>query len=616
MSKNTPPRVEIRSNKAEKALRGRPTVVIEKKPKPEVPVRKPPAVSNVVKKSGGIKENNKPAVCAVPENVGMIFFVPKPPLGLQREFSELILQSKFHEALLKFRRHPIGNFNKPEKILIDFLISVGSAVPIPKALIANPLKERLNAPQNKKLSQILGGGGNSASVMRDVIGASIATWLWAEHKDCFHQAVTKSGRINVDPDCKWLIHISIEKSIFTLATSLCDDGVAEVRGVSSHLPESRVAAIVTEALSDHIVVDDRMDTALPVVGKLVNLLDDLRVDALRAKAQERALLASLVSRRGNMSESFSHAYVSALVRAGEALGHEDVCEVVQDETCRTSTMLPYDFFSDSAGVWEEPNRPSSGFFPGITGDELKKRAHARSTIQKSIKKLQDRIGIKGGIFDGGPYMPSSPTSSSGLTPIPSETPPGTVQPSLKRKSPHGLEAKPTRGNGTKAISETIFFPGHVSSPLLWNVDDIGNSPYGGQKDLYRASAGGHASSKKGSHGTKAAIQVRCTHEIEWTEVASMFDDGGAARGSPSNKRDDTTIQQLSQRTNIFAPFVHSFDQSSLAFENDSDDDGSSSDEDISDETMLARHQDVLNEMKEKIDVALEERQQQKLPRNK
>ena len=290
------------------------------------------------------------------------------------------------------------------------------------------------------------------------------------------------------------------------------------------------------------------DTALPILDHLLTLLDSLRMDALQAKIQERVLLAALVTRCGNMSESFSNAYVSALIRAGEAVGHEDVCEIGQDEECRASTMLPFDFFYDSSGVWEEPCRPPHGYYPGVTGDELRKRAHARSVIQKSMKRLQNRLGLKGGISDGGPYFPMSPMSSSAPSPTALTTP--TVPPlvrtnssSLKRKGSQIQE--PSVVAGGVGIPDTIFNPGHFSVPMIWDFDDVANFPYGRHNLGYRPSiltvGGGVLSENKrrklslstndrfSFQDDSPTLVYRITHEIEWEDVANMFLHGVSTR---------------------------------------------------------------------------------------
>ena len=145
---------------------------------------------------------------------------------------------------------------------------------------------------------------------------------------------------------------------------------------------------------------------MPNLDEMLKHLKELRLCALRVRSQERSMVASLVSRRNRISESFSHAYTSAMVRAGEVFGYEDLCDIVQHEGTATSSCMPFDILNDSTGAWEDPCRPALGFIPGLNGDELNKRAHSRALLQKSLKKLQDRHGIKGGTPNGGCYSTS------------------------------------------------------------------------------------------------------------------------------------------------------------------------------------------------------------------
>ena len=365
-------------------------------------------------------------------------------------------------------------------------------------------------------------------------------------------------------------------------------------------------------------------SSLPVLGDLVTLLDSLRMDALQAKTQERVLLAALVSRRGNMSESFSNAYVSSIIRAGEAVGHEEVCEIAQDEECRASTMLPFDFFCDNKGVWEEPCRPLTGYHSNVAGDELKKRAHARAVIQKSVRRMQSRLGLKGGISDGGPYFTVTPSS----TPAPSPTAVSTPNPatlvrssssSLKRKGSQIIDPSLVSGIGVSGIPETLFNPGHISAPMIWDFDSSSNSPYGRHVVGLRpsiVSVGGHLfnenkrrkTSEILSQGDSLDIGQRSTHEVKWEDVAKMFLNGGSSR-SIVTKQIDFGSKQQKEKKEIFAPFIRSVDNSFFDADNDQGNEVSS-EEDISDETILRRHQEVLDGMKRKLDAALEKRQQQ------
>lgn len=81
---------------------------------------------------------------------GMQFFLPIAPPDLPDEVSKLIVTARFHAALEDKDSSLEGS------MLIEYLLAVGGAVPIPKALVANPLKERLNTPGFKSQSNNAG----------------------------------------------------------------------------------------------------------------------------------------------------------------------------------------------------------------------------------------------------------------------------------------------------------------------------------------------------------------------------------------------------------------------------------------------------------------------------
>ena len=365
-------------------------------------------------------------------------------------------------------------------------------------------------------------------------------------------------------------------------------------------------------------------------------LDDLRLCSLRARSQERALLAAFISRHVLMSDSFSNAYTSSMIRAGEALGYEDLCEIVQDESAFTSTLMPFDILSDSTGAWEDPCRPANGFIPGFSGDELTRKAHARALIQKSLKKIQDRYKIDGGTSHAGPY--TDPEKGSGgqlenTTLIGTALPPKSSQSlnrtlsGLKRKPSFSGISDPTglvQGKPSSAVS-ALFNPNHYSSPFIWDNDQIDNMPYGRseicadtklQVSDVRLGSGSVkrqcrlSPSKtddlldKNSHKNKGIF--RSTHEIEWAEIAGKFEIVSSTERS-SQSRSSTSHTHSTPvpiGSKIFAPYCSLIDFSNLP----SDSDISDNEEDISDNAILDRHQKVLDGMKEKLDALMEVRQ--------
>jgi hypothetical protein len=52
--------------------------------------------------------------------------------------------------------------------------------------------------------------------------ASILLWLWRHHEDGFQKAFAKSGRIDVDPECKWLINVAVDRCVRALSQEIAD----------------------------------------------------------------------------------------------------------------------------------------------------------------------------------------------------------------------------------------------------------------------------------------------------------------------------------------------------------------------------------------------------------
>mmetsp|Transcript_1720 Transcript_1720/g.2909 ORF Transcript_1720/g.2909 Transcript_1720/m.2909 type:complete len:466 (+) Transcript_1720:1450-2847(+) len=454
------------------------------------------------------------------------------------------------------------------------------------------------------------------SYQTQVIIAVISIWLWTEHQDCFKQTFDERKK-EADSIYMRLINLAVDKSLSALATFYDSHPSGKRDGSTKDTSNEQVAAIASESLIKEVFVDSRADATFPVLEDLLKLLDSLRTDALRVKTQERVLLCALTSRCGNMSEAFSNSYVSSIVRAGVALGHENVCEIGQNEECRASTLLPYDFFHDNVGVWEEPCRPTTGYHAGVGGDQLKRQAHARSVIQKSMKMLQNRFSLKGGISDGGPYFPLAPTNASAPSPLTSIPPlVRTSSGSLKRRAPH--DATGVSGTGP---SDTVFNPDHSVLPMIWKPNSIANFPYGeheleaptGMSENKRRKISQLNSGTPEDQAASLALRHRSTEELEWEDVANMFFHGGSTRNIDINY-DFGTNAHLG-KTKIFAPFVRALDPSSLEAEREVESEPSS-DEDISDEAVYQRHQDVLDEMKLKLDSAFETRKQHSQPRGR
>ena len=402
------------------------------------------------------------------------------------------------------------------------------------------------------------------------------------------------------------------------------------------------------------------NSILPHFQDLLGYLDDCRKSALYCRSQERVLLATLVARKSTMSFNFSHAYVSAMVRAGEALGHGEVFAAVQNEKVGASSMIPYDVFTDESGAWEEPCRPEHGYKEELTGEELMRRAHARAMIQKSLRKLQDRHGIKGGTPIGGPYTDQTApaTSSSGR-----RTPSATTPRGRRRSSFSERTIQPGTGSAP-ATSWDLYDPKHVSEPLLRDSSTLENSPYGiydtssrprsfslsqgaalmrhrgrgsilgSGKDLRRQSSGrssSHSLSGQPSEGESESViddgdsqggnadvtsggLLRSTREIPWKDVAGIFQQMQLPASTKDKSKDKPSTENVASdnkdRT-IYAPFVRKVDDIPVY-----DSDESDTEEDLSDEAVLTRHRVVLDRMKERLAVVLETRKRAAQDRRK
>lgn len=530
---------------------------------------------------GSLKSKSSHAFTPITDNI------PVPSMGLHEDIVDLIVHAKFHEAYSLSQ----SKSDKSEDHLVKFLLSLGAAIPIPKALIADTLEKKIGSSYYHLQLHEFAGSSTSATALREAIVAIISIWLWTEHKNCFNQNIVESGNNGAGPSYNSLVNLAIDLSLSALANFSDSHPSGKCSGQTNETPTEQIAAIASKSLASQVFFDYRTDASFLMIEDLVKLLDSLRTDALRAKTQERVLVAALVSRCGNMTEAFSNAYVSSIVRSGVALGHENVCEMGQDEACRASTLLPYDYFHDNFGVWEEPCRPIAGYHAAVGGDELKRQAHARSLIQKSMLRLQHRLGLKGGISDGGPYYTAASTARL-FTPSTSAAVPQLV------KTPSGSLKRRDSTVGVSGPGDDDFNPDHSVEPMLWNPDDLAHLPYGEHE------FGGKPMCSLVINDASSTAQYPSTQELEWEDVANMFFHGGSTR-SIDIDYDFGSQDQLGKKK-IYAPFVQPFDISSITQKSETGQEHYS-DEDISDKTVLQRHQNGLDEMKMKLNEALESR---------
>ncbi len=606
-----------------------------------------------------VKGNNLPEAntAKLPlSNVGNKTTPPSRSCPVTDDKTKFILDGYFHEAVKTNKSKPRDTTNadvngnqtvdgdekiskddkaKKNESLLQFLLKVGATIPIPKTFLLKMLKMRLNTPFFKSSVTTLSTNSGSLMDPSDVIAAVITTWLWANHRETFEAAFAENAQIDLDPNCKWLVRAAIDKATNENVAKGMERLVLNSAIATQNSPEStptsmklKVASIVSESLNSGISLNNESNAILPNLDALIDYLDHLRTRALRTRCQERVLLADLISRRTRMSEAFSNAYTSSLIRACEAIGYDEVGEIVQNESTMSSSQMPFDILSDASGAWEDPCRPISGYTTSSAGDELMKRAHARAMIQRSLKKLQDRHNIRGGTPSAGPY--SDAINAHGSKGITSPPPPPRPSPrsGSKRKTSSSSGADGIRSMNAAATA-ALFAPNHHSVPFIWDADDVENNPYGRFAEI---KTGRHRSpstiSRSGPFGAKRlktststtsndggndeAIQskITCTRALEWSSVAEMFQNVVAVeKPNRSTDHDDHNVA-VPLGSTIFAPFCRKIDKNLTLSEEDSEEDADdNSEENLDDEHILNAHQKVLNTIKDKFDTMMRIRQE-------
>lgn len=573
---------------------------------------------------------------SVSDGTGVKPFEPDRPSTISDDEAILIKEGKVDTVISK-----LPTFGSKVTAL-DFLLSLGSAVPIPKALVANPLKERLNTPGFKNA-----GTGGAPSVPRDLIVATILVWLWAKHEDCFQSAFDKSGRFDVEPACKWLIQAAVDVAVRALTLDIAESmarGEGPFAEAASALRkkvdaqntegqdatkklEIHCVVTVNKALAAEIGLNHKLNEAVPHFQSLVEYLDEARLCALRAKSQERTMLANLLSRKTTVSESFSQAYTCSMVRAGEALGHDELFETVQDTEKHITSMIAFDTLEVDDETWEDPCKPEDGFTPGLNGEDLIRRAHGRAMFQKALRKIQERNSIiRGGTPISGPYVdPGSAESPTAAATIEHSGP------GRKRKA--SAEIVVPAGTGSaRARNWNVYDPSHFSAPLAWDATLTQNKPYGlhrvGEKvrslSLSLSARSGEPRAIKKAKRSMSLLSPplpppetsdtnsnlpKSTREIEWVDVAGIFQSVELPKRSPTSRQQQKSDEEkeasaVVEKT-IFAPYCRKIEDGAIFKEDESD-----GEEDLSEEAVLARHQEVLDAMKAKLAAVMEARKRQ------
>jgi hypothetical protein len=153
--------------------------------------------------------------------IGLQFYVPPTPAAISSQVASKILAGKFHEAIKSVQ----GVSTEEGARLASFVITVGTAVPIPKAMVMQRLKDRMN---NSSLKTTPSGGFPVSS--REVIVAVVMLWLWRNNESCFQRAFAKSGRIDVDSECKWFVDVAVNKAVSALSDQLSEESLSRSVG--------------------------------------------------------------------------------------------------------------------------------------------------------------------------------------------------------------------------------------------------------------------------------------------------------------------------------------------------------------------------------------------------
>jgi hypothetical protein len=98
---------------------------------------------------------------------------------------------------------------------------------------------------------------------------------------------------------------------------------------------------------------------------------------------------------------------------------------------------------------------------------------------------------------------------------------------------------------------------------------------------------------------------KSTREIQWTDVAGIFQSVELPKRSPTSRQQaEKSENERVQARTIFAPYCRKIEKELV------DEEESDSEEDLSEEAVLSRHQDVLDTMKAKLAAVMEARKKQ------
>ena len=103
-------------------------------------------------------------------------------------------------------------------------------------------------------------------LLLQIITAVINTWIWANYNKLFEKTFAKRGRIDVDPDCKWVIYAAIEVATRSLVgKTLKVNKLSNQKGQQSNTIQPNyvdlqvnIAILVSQALARGLRCNEEM----------------------------------------------------------------------------------------------------------------------------------------------------------------------------------------------------------------------------------------------------------------------------------------------------------------------------------------------------------------------
>jgi len=169
-----------------------------------------------------------------------------------------------------------------------------------------------------------------------------------------------------------------------------------------------------------------------------------------------------------------------------------------------------------------------------------------------------------------------------------------------------------------------IYPAHHCDPLILDDTCFGDTPYGNHD--YNVSTESrlpsrencvnddvseidHVSSANGDTPSDFILR-RSTCPIDWIDVSSKFQSvtvNEHNQSAPESRSEKLGSSLTKNKSIIFSPMVQIVDENQLKTLEDHESDSLVSEEDLSDDAVLIRHQAVLDKMRVKIDRLMEAR---------